>query len=192
MPQHAVKGVTELLELVAGADIGPQVKHPARDPVQGALVRTTSAVTVFHGGVQPNVLPKVARATINFRVLPGDSRDTVLEHLRSTIADPDIEIEAPGFREPPRPGRIDARGFGVIREAIAAVYAGIPVIPGVIPAGTDSKHYAAIAADLYRFIGYRVNRELVGGAHGTNERVQVEYLDEAVEIAIGILKGSGQ
>ncbi|TVQ05050.1 MAG: hypothetical protein EA359_04265 [Balneolaceae bacterium] len=43
-----------------------------------------------------NVLPAEARAVINFRLLPGDSFDSVKEHVRSVINNDKITIREYG------------------------------------------------------------------------------------------------
>lgn len=37
------------------------------------MVRKTTAPTIFQAGTKDNVLPRYARAAVNFRILPGDS-----------------------------------------------------------------------------------------------------------------------
>ncbi len=56
-----------------------------------AMVRTTTALTLVSAGVKENVVPQEARASVNFRILPCETPDDVLEHVRRTIDDPDIE-----------------------------------------------------------------------------------------------------
>src|SRR2546423_860537 len=57
-----------------------------------ALLRTTTAATIFEGGIKDNVLPSHARAVVNFRILPGDSVNGVLEHVKRAINDPRVKI----------------------------------------------------------------------------------------------------
>src|SRR6266566_6416457 len=57
----------------------------AATPQGNAMLRTTTAPTIFQGGVKDNVLPSTARAVVNFRILPGDSSATVLRHVRRAI-----------------------------------------------------------------------------------------------------------
>jgi carboxypeptidase PM20D1 len=57
-----------------------------------AMVRTTTAPTIIKGGVKSNVLPSQAQALVNFRILPGNTVEDVVEHAKSTINDPSVEI----------------------------------------------------------------------------------------------------
>jgi carboxypeptidase PM20D1 len=49
-----------------------------------AMVRTTTALTIFNAGDKDNVLPGNAAATVNFRLLPGDTQGSMVDHVRST------------------------------------------------------------------------------------------------------------
>src|SRR5438093_1102666 len=42
-----------------------------------AMVRTTTALTIFNAGDKDNVLPGNAEATVNFRLIPGDTQESV-------------------------------------------------------------------------------------------------------------------
>ena len=73
--------------------LGPVVEGMlAKGPSTNALMRTTTALTIVNGGNKENVLPGRADATVNFRLLPGDTPDTVLAHLKQVIADPRVEL----------------------------------------------------------------------------------------------------
>ena len=69
----------------------------------GPMLRTTTAATLFHAGVKDNVLPSVARATVNFRIFPGDTIDSVVAHVREVVDDDRIALTpSEKRREPPR------------------------------------------------------------------------------------------
>ena len=55
-----------------------------------AMVRTTTAPTMLSGSI--NVLPIEAVATVNFRIHPRDSVDSVIEHVSDLLASEDIEV----------------------------------------------------------------------------------------------------
>ena len=52
-----------------------------KSPTTNAILRTTTAATIFEGGVKDNVLPAHARAVVNFRIKPGDTVEDVLAHV---------------------------------------------------------------------------------------------------------------
>lgn len=52
----------------------------------GVQVRTTAAPTIIQAGVADNVLPQTGTININFRLLPGDTADTVVQYLQQVIS----------------------------------------------------------------------------------------------------------
>ena len=59
-----------------------------------ALERTTIAPTILQAGVKENVIPTLAQATVNFRLLPGDSSSGVIERVKKVIDDERVNISA--------------------------------------------------------------------------------------------------
>ena len=91
------------------------------DPVFDALVRTTTAATVFEGGTKSNVLPTAARAVVNHRIHPRDSVDAVIAHVRARIDDervpPRSQASAEGARSEPAKAKGRAAGERSRRQA---------------------------------------------------------------------------
>ena len=80
-------------------------------PSGDAMLRTTFAPTLIRAGVKENVLPSRATATINVRLLPGDTVAEVKEHLAQAINDERVAIEVgPNAREASRISRTDSEG----------------------------------------------------------------------------------
>ena len=68
----------------------------SRSPTTNAAIRTTTAPTVIQGSPKDNVLPIRARAIVNFRIIPGETPETVLQHVRTTVDDPRVAIALNG------------------------------------------------------------------------------------------------
>lgn len=156
------------------------------------MVRTTTAVTMFNGGVKENVVPQQAVAYINFRLIPGDTRAMVLKRVTALVDDPQIRIE-PVRDEPPTPPVADSSGpgFRAIERAVAGVYPEAVVLPSLLVATTDTRHYTDLADDHYRFHGMASTQADTQGIHGTDEKIRVDSFERAVEIAVGMLRESG-
>ena len=113
-------------------------------PTTAALLRTTTAPTIFQSGVKDNVLPREATATINFRILPGETVADVLTHARTVINDTLVRISVVGHgTEPSRVSDIHAAAFRALGAAIRGSFAGAVVAPALVLGGTDSHHYVA-------------------------------------------------
>ena len=154
----------------------------AADPKTNAMVRTTTAVTVMSGGVQENVVPQQAQASVNFRMLPGTDENDVLAHVRRVIADEEVELTLGTVTHPPAPAEVEGPVFEGIARAVRAVYDDAVVVPALLYGATDSRHYGLLTNNVYRFHGMRLPVEDVSGFHGTNERVQVDSYARAIEI----------
>jgi carboxypeptidase PM20D1 len=162
-----------------------------RDPVSAPLIRTTFAATIISGGVKDNVIPELAQATINVRILPGDTEEDVLAHLTRVIDDPEIEIEGISWGKGATPASVTGEAFPLAAEAITAVLPDAVVLPGLIPGATDSRHFAGIVDEIIRFVPERLHMDQAAGAHGRDERLAVEHLADSVAIAVGMVRRAG-
>ncbi|MCP3998568.1 MAG: M20/M25/M40 family metallo-hydrolase [bacterium] len=140
-----------------------------------AVLRTTTALTVVDAGVKDNVLPTAARARVNFRVHPRDSIAAVEERVRRIVGDPDIEIAAAGTRQEPSPvSPTGGSGFRHLQRTIGEVFPEAIVVPGLVLAGTDSRYYAGLTDQVYRFTPMVLGPDDLARVHGVDERLPVE------------------
>jgi carboxypeptidase PM20D1 len=144
-----------------------------------ATIRTTTALTIFNAGDKDNVLPGSAEATVNFRLIPGDTQTSVTEHVRRTIADGRISIEPfPGNADPPPVTATSSESYRALNRTIREIFPDVIVAPGLMVAGTDSRHYTGITETILRFTPVRANADDLKRFHGTNERLSIEgYAD---------------
>lgn len=168
--------------------LGPLlVSQLARDPSSNALIRTTTAVTMLEAGVKENVLPPTASAIVNFRLVPGDTVQGVLDHVREVVG-PEITIETIRGDEASKVADPGSPSFALIRRSIEAVFPGVLVAPGLVLGGTDTKHYGEIAEQAYRFAPMRAGPEDVPRAHGKNERIGIENYGEMIRFYETLLR----
>ncbi|WP_316194676.1 M20 family peptidase [Bradyrhizobium sp. SZCCHNRI3052] len=144
-----------------------------------AMVRTTTALTIFNAGDKDNVLPGNASATVNFRLLPGDTEAGIIDHVRQTVANDRISITSlRGNHEPPPVTSTAGPSYQLVNRTIREIFSDAVVAPGLMVAGTDSSHYAGITDSIFRFSPLRATTEDLKRFHGTNERLSVEgYAD---------------
>src|SRR6185503_5983346 len=110
----------------------------ASEPSSNARLRTTTAATMIRGGIKENVLPSEAKAWVNFRILPGDSLASVLEHVRRTVG-PDIRValSGPTRNEPSPESAADGPTFRLLQTTLAQVFPGTLASPNLLSGGTD-------------------------------------------------------
>ena len=151
-------------------------------PATNAMVRTTTAPTIFQAGTKDNVLPSHARAVVNFRILPGDSIQTVIEHVTRVADDDRIEIKVGGrFSAEPSPiSRIDSDAFETLDRTIRSIVSNAVVAPYLVVVVTDARHYADLSQNIFRFLPLRVSSDDLKRIHGIDERVAIRDYETAI------------
>ncbi|HBJ36260.1 MAG TPA: hypothetical protein DDZ51_16220 [Planctomycetaceae bacterium] len=156
--------------------LGPLVERQlSAKPSGDALLRTTIAPTLIQGGVLANVLPMQATAKLNLRLLPGDTVESAVNHLRDSIADPRVSLsplDVPREASPVSP--IDTDPFRILQTTIHQVFPDVVVAPFVLVGGTDTVHYTDLCEHIYRFIPARLSERDTKRFHGINERIAIE------------------
>jgi carboxypeptidase PM20D1 len=169
----------------------PLVKRQlAASPATNALLRTTAAVTMLQGGTKENVLPAEAKAIVNFRVLPGDTVASVTEHVRRVINDTTVTVKTLKAVEPSPVTPTDSETFRTLARTIRQVIPEVVVAPGLLVAGTDSKHYLSLADATYRFLPIRLTGEDLQRIHGANERIAIDNYAEVISFYTQLIQNS--
>ncbi len=145
-------------------------------PAGAALLHTTIAPTMLKGSPKENVLPQDAAAWINYRIAPGQTTDDVLNAAKAATRGMDVQLKWAGPVINPSPvSSTSSEGWKVI-AALASDGGKLPVAPGLVGAGTDSRYMTPISSDIYRYQPLLANLDTFGMIHGTNEHMTVENL----------------
>ena len=160
-----------------------------KTPAGNAMLRTTTAPTIIEAGVKENVLPSMARATVNFRLLQGDSIAGIAEYVRRVIDDPRVTVTIPeAFKVEPSPvSPVDAEEFGLLARTIRQVVPEAIVVPWLVVGGTDSRYFTALTPNVYRFGATPIGPGDTQRAHGTDERVSLEGYAQNVRFYVQLL-----
>ncbi len=159
-----------------------------KKPILEALnAHTTTAPTIIGGGVKNNVIPTVAEATINFRILPGETIESVKEHIVS-VSDK-IKVETAGFLTNPSPvSSVDSEGFKILEKTIRDMYPNSVVVPGLVGGGTDARYFYEISDDVYRFYPIRIGPDSMTRFHGIDEKISKDNYKEIIEFSYNLIK----
>lgn len=151
-------------------------------PPAASMLRTTFGITMASGSPQANVLPQRASVTVNFRMFPGQTVDDVIEHLHKVIKNKKVEINLlPGWKNPSAVSPTDTRSFKVIEKICHSMDDKAVVAPYLVMGGTDACHYQAVCENIYRYSPFLVSTSLLLTTHGTNERIPVSVMEDAVK-----------
>ncbi len=160
-----------------------------KKPVLKALnAHTTTAPTIIEGGVKNNVIPTVAEATINFRILPGETIESTKQHIENTISDK-IKVEPVGFLTDPSPvSSIDSEAFKTLKQTIRDMFPTSIVVPGLVGGGTDARYFYDISDDVYRFYPMRLAPDSMTRFHGIDEKISKDNYKEIIEFTYHLIK----
>ncbi|MDX2000990.1 MAG: M20 family peptidase [Chitinophagales bacterium] len=156
-----------------------------------ASIRTTTAPTVFRSGLKENLLPSEASALVNFRIIPGETPETVLDYVKKTIDDPRVQVHIANWAEKPSPvSSVDSEGYKSIEKTIRQLWPETIVTPSLVVGATDSRHYVEVADNIYRFQPIKLKQEDMARLHGINERISVADYKEAINFYYQLIKNT--
>ena len=153
-----------------------------------AMLRTTTAPTMLSGSPKSNVLPIEAIATVNFRIHPRDTVESVTAHVRRVVGQADVEVRSAGGNEASAVSDHGSEGFQLIGQAVRQEFGPAVVAPGLMVAASDTRHYSQIADNAFRFNPMIVTQREIAGFHGTDERISTEGLLKGVRSYIRLLR----
>ncbi|MEX0681369.1 MAG: M20 family peptidase [Balneolales bacterium] len=160
-------------------------------PHTNAALRTTIAPTMFNAGIKENVLPQTARAIVNFRIHPNDSIESVLNYVRNTIVNENIQIRIlEGGREPSPVSSSMSEPFQAMKFTIHEIFPDIPVAPSMFLAATDARHFTEVSEHLLRFRPIRARPMDRTRIHGTDERISLVNFKEMIAFHIRLIKNT--
>ena len=142
-----------------------------------ALVRTTVAPTMQSGGTAANVLPSQASATLNLRIALGETVQSAAARVRRRIADPQVAVEVLEGSDPSPESATDNAQFALLADALGASHPGVPAVPYVMMAATDSRHFHRFTPAVYRFAPLEMSNAQRAAIHGVDESVEIAALE---------------
>ncbi|PHR94217.1 MAG: hypothetical protein COA69_01065 [Robiginitomaculum sp.] len=159
-----------------------------------AVLGTTIAPTIIEAGFKENALPREAVAHVNFRLHSRDSVESVTEHVRKVINDPNVEIGLSGNigSEPSPISQIGSGPYLWLEDVVRQTFPETIVTPNTVVGGTDSRYFAIITDDIYRFAPYALTPADLARFHGLNERMSVETFAKAVQVYYLMLEKAGE
>jgi acetylornithine deacetylase/succinyl-diaminopimelate desuccinylase-like protein len=152
-----------------------------------AQLRTTCVATLISGGHAENALPQRAKATIQCRMLPGDSAANVQNLLVATLADPAVRItlDAPPIVSPESPPTPQI--MKKVALLVHSMWPNVPIIPTMATGFSDDRQTRNAGMASYDISGVWADVD-ENRAHGRDERIGIQAFDESVEFTYRLLK----
>ncbi len=153
-----------------------------RIPEARAMISTTAALTIAEAGEADNVLPSHARAVVNLRLLPGLTVEKALQRVEEVVGSEEISVTQYGAANDPSPiSDPQSDSYRVLARTVREVFPDALVLPTLVVAATDARHYVGLAEQVYRFLPTRLAPEDLHRLHGVDERIAVENYGEIID-----------
>lgn len=169
------------LETPVRADLAEK-KLSETSPVWNSMMRDTIAPTMLQAGIRPNVVPSEAQATLNIRLLPGNSIDGLLLKLKDVVNDPKIAFHADtSIGEAAPSSSLDSQLFKTIQQAAQEEFSGAPVVPMMSTGATDSAYLRLRNVQAYGLLPFPLTEEDTLRMHADNERIPLDSFRKGIE-----------
>lgn len=159
------------------------------DVFWNAYLRNTISLTGLAGSNKTNVIPGVATADIDVRLLPDQDPAEFLKTLQGVVGDTAVHFTTLLQPKTPLESPIDTDLFRAIERAAHDREPTAFVTTPMETAATDRPTYRKLGITTYGFSPFRVPRpEIQRGMHGNDERLSVENVGYGTRFLYDILR----
>lgn len=158
-----------------------------------AIQQNTMSLTSLRSGVgdppKVNVIPSIAEATLDCRLLPGQNAEEFLSDIKARINDRRVTVE----QISPNPDDVQPSSsrtplFGAITKAIRTQHPGAIVTPLIAPFGTDCQKFRKRGVVGYGLIPMVLDAATVATFHSDSEHIPVDQFRQGLHIYFDILR----
>jgi len=164
----------------------------SQNKFNNAIQHTTISLTSLRSGVgdppKVNVIPSVAEATIDCRVLPGTTAAQWLKMIDERLADPTIKVQVVYEGDDPVVTPQDTPVYRALEAAITRHHPEAIVTPMTVPYGTDGNGYRPKGVKSYGIFPAVVPAASILSMHGDSEFIPVDAVGPAIQILFETLK----
>jgi acetylornithine deacetylase/succinyl-diaminopimelate desuccinylase-like protein len=151
------------------------------------LLRTTCTATQIEGGHAQNALPQRARATLQCRIIPGESQDSVRDTLARVLADPTIKISVITPATPSPESPLSGNILATVEKVARQLWPEVVILPQMGAGASDSKYTRVIGVPSYGIDGMFDDLD-DGRAHGRDERIGVAAFGQEVDFTYRLMR----
>ena len=151
------------------------------------LLRTTCTATQIEGGHAQNALPQRARATVQCRIVPGESQDGVRDLLAHVLDDPTITISVLTAATPSPESPVAGGILPTVEKIAHGLWPEVVILPQMSGGATDSKYTRLVGMPSYGIDGMFDDLD-DSRAHGRDERIGAAAFAQEVEFTYRLMR----
>lgn len=165
----------------------------ASNKFMDAAGQNTISLTSLRSGVgdppKSNVIPSVAEATLDCRLLPGQNAQEFVSDMKARINDPRIFIEVTSPKaDDPHPSSTETPLYSALEKSILAQHPGATVTSIVVPFGTDGQKFRMRNVPAYGLMPMIVDVQTLGTMHSDSEHIPVDQFRAGLHIYFDTLR----
>ncbi len=165
----------------------------ASNKFMNAVQQNTVSVTSLRSGVgnppKANVIPSLAEATLDCRLLPGQNAEEFVSEIKARINDPHVTIEQISSKPEDSPAsKTDTPLYGAIKSAIERANPGATVVPIVVPFGTDGQKFRMRGIPAYGLISMVIDTKTLATMHSDSEHIPLDQFRSGLHVYFDILQ----
>jgi acetylornithine deacetylase/succinyl-diaminopimelate desuccinylase-like protein len=151
------------------------------DLYHNAILRNTVTLTGMTGSSTTNVIPSVATAELDIRLLPGQDTTAFLADLRRVIQDSTIQVTQLSTPRQAVASPVEGEVLDALRATVDRMDPGALILPSLLTGFTDSYDYRRLGIAAYGVDPFRTSAAEGYRAHGNDERVSLANVRFGVE-----------
>ena len=175
------------------------IERLSQDPYYNSTMHTTCVATRLQAGHANNALPQRATANINCRILPGHSRDEILNQLVKVIGDPKVLVAyvnngmkvvlGASDKGVVAPVPLKPEVMDPLEKISGSLWPGAPVVPTMGTGASDGVYTNPAGIPTYGVCGLAIENG-DDRSHGRDERLPVESYYTGVDFYRQYLKAA--
>jgi len=146
-----------------------------------ALMRDTISLTMLNAGIKVNVVPTVAEAGLDCRLLPGTDAGAFMKRLRDLLGPGDFTIDYIQRPDDAPPSPTSGEAWDAIKRVVASDFRDARVVPWMTTGGTDSRVIRDKGVPAYGFVPVILGEGELSRIHGDDERLSVDNLNRGIK-----------
>ncbi len=166
----------------------------AQNKFMNAMQRNTMSLTTLRSGLgdppKVNVIPSIAEATLDCRLLPGQNADEFVSDIKARVNDPRVTFELLSHPNDPGASRTDTPLFQAVRAALLKQHPDAIVTPVIVPYGTDTQKFRKRGVPGYGIAPMIVDAATVATMHSDSEHIPVAEFLTGLHIYFDILRST--
>jgi acetylornithine deacetylase/succinyl-diaminopimelate desuccinylase-like protein len=165
----------------------------ASNKFMNAIEQNTVSLTTLRSGVgdppKVNVIPSVAEATLDCRLLPGENAEEFLSGIKARVNNSHVTFDVVSQKaDDPAPSRTDTPLYSAIQKAILRQHPDATVMPIIVPFGTDGAKFRVRGSITYGIMPMLIDAATLATMHSDSERIPVDQFRQGLHIYFDVLR----